>query len=147
MIESIREAVIYMAHTHDGARVAMHCLWQGTAKVRAHKNTHTTTNGPLNSPFHFWSISVLDPTFCPSFNSCLLKTGHWTIVNGQKLTCFVVFLSARFFFFCGFSVSESDGNFPRFMYVCVVFSGFQDRKVIIKTMKTYMVKFATVSFI
>lgn len=36
MIESIRESVVYMAHTHDGARVAMHCLWHGTAKVRSH---------------------------------------------------------------------------------------------------------------
>lgn len=34
MIESIREAVVYMAHTHDGARVAMHCVWHGTAKVK-----------------------------------------------------------------------------------------------------------------
>ncbi|KAM4527913.1 pumilio homolog 3 [Odontesthes bonariensis] len=34
MIESIREPVVYMAHTHDGARVAMHCLWHGTAKDR-----------------------------------------------------------------------------------------------------------------
>uniref|UniRef100_A0A671SY18 Pumilio homolog 3 n=1 Tax=Sinocyclocheilus anshuiensis TaxID=1608454 RepID=A0A671SY18_9TELE len=33
MIESIREAVVYMAHTHDGARVTMHCLWHGTPKV------------------------------------------------------------------------------------------------------------------
>ncbi|XP_062870431.1 pumilio homolog 3 isoform X2 [Trichomycterus rosablanca] len=34
MIESIRESVVYMSHTHDGARVAMHCLWHGTAKDR-----------------------------------------------------------------------------------------------------------------
>lgn len=34
MIESIRESVVYMAHTHDGARVAMHCLWDGTPKDR-----------------------------------------------------------------------------------------------------------------
>ncbi|XP_023664009.1 pumilio homolog 3 [Paramormyrops kingsleyae] len=34
MIESIREAVVYLAHTHDGARVAMHCLWHGTPKDR-----------------------------------------------------------------------------------------------------------------
>nr|XP_020456725.1 pumilio homolog 3 isoform X2 [Monopterus albus] len=34
MIESIRESVVYMAHTHDGARAAMHCLWHGTAKDR-----------------------------------------------------------------------------------------------------------------
>lgn len=40
MIESIRESVVYMAHTHDGARVAMHCLWHGTAKVWTHTHTH-----------------------------------------------------------------------------------------------------------
>ncbi|XP_041936534.1 pumilio homolog 3 [Alosa sapidissima] len=34
MIESIRESVVYFAHTHDGARVAMHCLWHGTPKDR-----------------------------------------------------------------------------------------------------------------
>ncbi|XP_048876032.1 pumilio homolog 3 isoform X2 [Brienomyrus brachyistius] len=34
MIESIREAVVYLAHTHDGARVTMHCLWHGTPKDR-----------------------------------------------------------------------------------------------------------------
>uniref|UniRef100_A0A8C3R213 Pumilio homolog 3 n=1 Tax=Cyanoderma ruficeps TaxID=181631 RepID=A0A8C3R213_9PASS len=34
VIEAIREAVIYLAHTHDGARVAMHCLWHGTPKDR-----------------------------------------------------------------------------------------------------------------
>ncbi|XP_062455616.1 pumilio homolog 3 [Rhea pennata] len=34
MIEAVREAVIYLAHTHDGARVAMHCLWHGTPKDR-----------------------------------------------------------------------------------------------------------------
>uniref|UniRef100_A0A672LJ06 Pumilio homolog 3 n=1 Tax=Sinocyclocheilus grahami TaxID=75366 RepID=A0A672LJ06_SINGR len=34
VIESIRESVVYMAHTHDGARVTMHCLWHGTPKDR-----------------------------------------------------------------------------------------------------------------
>ncbi|XP_038130675.1 pumilio homolog 3 isoform X2 [Cyprinodon tularosa] len=34
MTEYIREAVVYMAHTHDGARVAMRCLWHGNAKDR-----------------------------------------------------------------------------------------------------------------
>ena len=33
MIESVREHVVHMLHTHDGARVAMMCLWHGTAKV------------------------------------------------------------------------------------------------------------------
>ncbi|NP_001086528.1 pumilio RNA binding family member 3 S homeolog [Xenopus laevis] len=34
MIEAIREAAMYMLHTHDGARVGMHCLWHGTPKDR-----------------------------------------------------------------------------------------------------------------
>ncbi|XP_075829888.1 pumilio homolog 3 isoform X1 [Microtus pennsylvanicus] len=34
LIEAIREAVVYLAHTHDGARVAMYCLWHGTPKDR-----------------------------------------------------------------------------------------------------------------
>jgi len=33
MIEVVREHVVHMLHTHDGARVAMMCLWHGTAKV------------------------------------------------------------------------------------------------------------------
>uniref|UniRef100_A0A669C1T6 Pumilio RNA-binding family member 3 n=1 Tax=Oreochromis niloticus TaxID=8128 RepID=A0A669C1T6_ORENI len=45
MIESIRQSVVYMAHTHDGARVAMNCLWHGTAKVctRSTCNSFTCT--------------------------------------------------------------------------------------------------------
>ncbi|KAG8455200.1 hypothetical protein GDO86_001408 [Hymenochirus boettgeri] len=34
MIEAIREAVVYLIHTHDGARVGMHCIWHGTTKDR-----------------------------------------------------------------------------------------------------------------
>ena len=34
MIEVVREHVVHMLHTHDGSRVAMMCLWHGTAKVR-----------------------------------------------------------------------------------------------------------------
>ncbi|KAM4810494.1 pumilio homolog 3 [Rhinophrynus dorsalis] len=34
MIEAIRESVVYMIHTHDGARVGMHCVWHGTPKDR-----------------------------------------------------------------------------------------------------------------
>lgn len=41
MIESIRQSVVYMAHTHDGARVAMNSLWHGTAKVRTCSNATT----------------------------------------------------------------------------------------------------------
>uniref|UniRef100_A0A674E4P1 Pumilio RNA-binding family member 3 n=1 Tax=Salmo trutta TaxID=8032 RepID=A0A674E4P1_SALTR len=33
-VEMTEESVVYMAHTHDGARVAMHCLWHGTPKDR-----------------------------------------------------------------------------------------------------------------
>ncbi|KAM4708744.1 pumilio homolog 3 [Discoglossus pictus] len=34
MIEAIRESMIYLIHTHDGARVGMHCIWHGTPKDR-----------------------------------------------------------------------------------------------------------------
>ena len=34
MCELIKECVVLILHTHDGARVGMHCLWHGTAKVR-----------------------------------------------------------------------------------------------------------------
>ncbi|XP_052255942.1 pumilio homolog 3-like [Dreissena polymorpha] len=34
MIESLRESVIHILHTRDGARVAMQCVWHGTAKDR-----------------------------------------------------------------------------------------------------------------
>ena len=34
MIEMIKESVVLILHTHDGARVGMHCLWHGTTKVR-----------------------------------------------------------------------------------------------------------------
>lgn len=81
-----------------------------------------------------------DLTFCPSLTSYLFITGHQMFKWSETLL------------YCGFSVSlyllsEGDENSPPLMYVCVVISGFQDRKVIIKTMKTYMVKFATVSSI
>lgn len=49
MIEAIREAVIYLAHTHDGARVAMHCLWHGTPKV-------SVAQGPAAFPSTFPSL-------------------------------------------------------------------------------------------
>lgn len=34
MVELLRESVIHMVHTRDGAHVGMHCLWHGTAKDR-----------------------------------------------------------------------------------------------------------------
>ena len=33
VIESLREAVVQMLHTRDGARVGLMCLWWGTTKV------------------------------------------------------------------------------------------------------------------
>ena len=33
MIEALRESIVHMVHTRDGARVAMQCVWHGTAKV------------------------------------------------------------------------------------------------------------------
>lgn len=35
MIEVLREGLVSMLHTRDGARVAMQCVWHGTTKVRA----------------------------------------------------------------------------------------------------------------
>ncbi|KAL5022835.1 hypothetical protein ScPMuIL_001990 [Solemya velum] len=34
MIEALREHLIHMCHTRDGSRVAMNCIWYGTAKDR-----------------------------------------------------------------------------------------------------------------
>lgn len=33
MIEGLREKVVAILHTKDGSRVALHCIWHGTAKV------------------------------------------------------------------------------------------------------------------
>lgn len=33
MVELIKDSVVLILHTHDGARVGMHCLWYGTVKV------------------------------------------------------------------------------------------------------------------
>ncbi|CAH3116778.1 unnamed protein product [Pocillopora meandrina] len=33
MIELIKDSVVLILHTHDGARVGMHCLWYGTVKA------------------------------------------------------------------------------------------------------------------
>ena len=38
MIEALRDSLPHMLHTRDGARVAMHCVWHGTAKVRPSLN-------------------------------------------------------------------------------------------------------------
>lgn len=34
MIEMVKESVVLILHTHDGARVGMQCLWHGTTKDR-----------------------------------------------------------------------------------------------------------------
>jgi len=34
VIEHAREALVHVLHTHEGARIAMQCLWHGTAKDR-----------------------------------------------------------------------------------------------------------------
>ncbi|CAK8680213.1 pumilio homolog 3-like [Clavelina lepadiformis] len=34
LIEVLRESLIHMMHTHDGAHVAMNCLWHGSSKDR-----------------------------------------------------------------------------------------------------------------
>lgn len=120
MIESIREAVVYMAHTHDGARVAMHCLWHGTAKVRAHKNTQPTTNGILKVTVTFLVKDSSWSHILSQFNQ--LSLNDWSL---NKLKWSETHL------FCGFSVglyilSESNENVPRDVPVC--FLGFRTEK-------------------
>ena len=34
LISQLRDACVHILHTHDGARLAMNCLWHGTAKDR-----------------------------------------------------------------------------------------------------------------
>ncbi|XP_014673454.1 PREDICTED: pumilio domain-containing protein KIAA0020 homolog [Priapulus caudatus] len=36
VIEALRDTVVHMVHTREGAKVAMHCVWHGTAKDRKH---------------------------------------------------------------------------------------------------------------
>jgi hypothetical protein len=33
MIETLRDNLVHMLHTHDGAHVSMLCIWHGTVKV------------------------------------------------------------------------------------------------------------------
>ena len=33
MIEQLRERLVELLHTKEGSRVAMQCVWHGTAKV------------------------------------------------------------------------------------------------------------------
>lgn len=69
MIEAIREAVIYLAHTHDGARVAMHCLWHGTPKVMF--------GFPLRSPLWLLTSRLSACTHSHATNN--LKATNWPL--------------------------------------------------------------------
>ena len=40
MIEPVRDSLIHMIHTHDGAHATMNCLWHGTKKDRKVRSTH-----------------------------------------------------------------------------------------------------------
>lgn len=128
MIESIRESVVYMAHTHDGARVAMHCLWHGTAKVWAHTLKHTHTHKALLLPkgnfvkTHCRNHTTINNTTVENMQAVQPFSGGNRGAEVRLSLVYSVFVLSQTFLFL-----------------------FQDRKVIIKTMKTYMVKFATVS--
>ena len=43
----LKEAVVHILHTKEGARVAMNCLWHGTAKV-----------GIKTLILYYWSLSA-----------------------------------------------------------------------------------------
>lgn len=81
MIEAVREAVVYLAHTHDGARVAMHCLWHGTPKVRAGQELPLL--GPFQSP---WGLALLCTAKFENFVLSLYGKGSVKQIN----TVFVV---------------------------------------------------------
>ena len=34
MIEALRESIAHLLHTLEGSRIAMHCIWFGTKKVK-----------------------------------------------------------------------------------------------------------------
>ena len=36
MIENVKEKLIHMIHTREGSRLAMHCIWNTSAKVSLH---------------------------------------------------------------------------------------------------------------
>ncbi|KAM6304218.1 pumilio homolog 3 isoform 2-T2 [Podargus strigoides] len=71
MIEAIREAVIYLAHTHDGARVAMHCLWHGTPK-EINASLANIINNKYGKKVIFYLLSPRDPAhFVPEIITLL----------------------------------------------------------------------------
>ncbi len=42
MIEHLREVVVNILHTREGAKVTLICLWHGTTKVRCwNRHVHT----------------------------------------------------------------------------------------------------------
>ncbi len=65
MIETVREHVIHMLHTRDGARVAMHCLWCGNAKVR-HISPFETKSQNINRFIRMERV----PSFCRVHGRC-----------------------------------------------------------------------------
>ncbi|XP_033123084.1 pumilio homolog 3-like [Anneissia japonica] len=61
MIESIREVVVQILHTHDGARVAMQCVWHGTAKDRkvVMKSFKTYVSKICREEYRHWVVLAL----------------------------------------------------------------------------------------
>lgn len=168
MIESIRQSVVYMAHTHDGARVAMNCLWHGTAKVCTCTNTAPTCGhvGVLlhsvgkcvrgSAPGHTGGI------MCPTRLAAggLSFSAASVTGRGGGLERWMNDLNYILIRYSQIKASPvpCDLKIVTFQTLCVIietlrkskvglteyFCLFQDRKIIIKTMKSYMVKFATV---
>lgn len=92
MIEAIREAVVYLAHTHDGARVAMHCLWHGTPKV-------SVSQGLTCLSLDFFGLLGVLPSCAQQYHLCkavpqgLTETGsplsllflpYWSLLKVRK---------------------------------------------------------------
>lgn len=51
MIQSLRQAVIQVLHTRDGARIGMTCIWYGTQKDRKVRNSPQLRCKTISSHF------------------------------------------------------------------------------------------------
>ena len=81
MIEAVRESLVHIVHTKEGAQVTMHCLWHGTAKVSCYTVSPSILRvESMNSsyPFVLWMC-------CPGLPIVLV-----VFVQNNTWKCFLV---------------------------------------------------------
>lgn len=114
MIETIREIVVLILHTHDGTRVALHCVWHGTAKVlysftaffyfsaklnarkwtlfrnfinTAFQMDHSTFSKRVMSLLNIQVVVSLIPRLQSDFSSCRLRVvDRWLVQKDTRKT-------------------------------------------------------------